>query len=150
MVTKFRVSVGKAGAATYPFDNNFANNVATQVKHLEENYAAWVEHMKIQAGDILYGALQPTFEISQERVPYLTGALHDSGYLDVGQEGYKTVVHIGYAEDGDPEYAAFVHEDPIAYHKPPTSYKFLQGPLEEDSENIKRRIEQGFLFASGT
>jgi hypothetical protein len=58
-------------------------------------------------------------------------------------------VEIGYAKGGDPSYAIPVHEDVEVAHEPPTSAKFLEGPINEDWGNITLRIAQGMKTMSG-
>lgn len=95
--------------------------------------------------EVMYDALEPTFELSQVRVPVDTGELKDSGYLDITHRGKNPVVEIGYGRGGAP-YAIYVHEMPH-YHKPPTTYKYLQGPLDEDYIQILNRIIAGTRVA---
>jgi hypothetical protein len=107
--------------------------------------------MTSQSGEILYDALKPTFDKSQKYVPVATGDLKASGYLQVQRQGALRayVAEIGYGRGGFPSYAIYVHETPI-FHKAPTRWKFLQAALEEDSNEIRRRITDGFKIASGT
>lgn len=95
--------------------------------------------------DVMYDALEPTFELSQKYVPVDTGELKDSGYLDITKRGKNPVVEIGYGRDGAP-YAVYVHEMPH-YHKPPTRFKYLQGALDEDYNQILNRIVRGAAAA---
>jgi len=85
-------------------------------------------------------ALRPTLELSQKYVPYATGELHDSAYVEIVEKGRSsTKVEIGYGKDGQAPYALFVHEMPH-YHTPPTRYKFLEVAIDEDSRNLLDRI----------
>lgn len=38
------------------------------------------------------------------------------------------------------EYAIYVHENPKAYHQPPTKWKFLEDPLMERAPKIARNL----------
>lgn len=150
MSEAFKPSVGKVGSPVYPWDHNFVSTVSNQMKQIQDNFNAWVSHMREQGGQVLFEALQPTWDKSQERVPVKTGALKESGYFELDRtDPTRPTVLMGYAQDDDPDYAAFVHEDPVAFHQPPTSNKFLQGPLEEDAQSIKERVELGFKKISG-
>jgi len=114
-----------------------------------ENYTAFVENIESQAGDIVMEALQPTFEKSLNLVPYDTGDLYESGYLEKVQFKGLAQVEIGYGRGGNPDYAIPVHEDLDVSHAPPTQAKYLQQPLEEDAQDIERSIEAGFRIAAG-
>lgn len=99
--------------------------------------------------DTMLGALEPTLELSQKYVPYATGELHDSAYLEVAEKGRSsTKVEIGYGKDGQAPYALIVHEVP-AYHAEPTRYKYLQTAIDEDSRAILDRIAQGIKAETG-
>jgi len=126
----------------------FESYVRKQSKGLIDNFVAWTEHMEEQAADVLMEALQPTFDKSQELVPKDTGDLQRSGYLEKGRVAGRPTVEIGYARGGVPHYAVLQHENLEFYHDPPTSAKFLERPLLEDSNNIQKRIVAGFKRAS--
>lgn len=89
--------------------------------------------------EVMIEALEPTFQKTQERVPVKTGKLKRSGYLKATGTGKTPRVEMGYGYGGLPPYASIVHEIPYA-HTPPTSWKYLQGPILEDKETIFRRI----------
>lgn len=72
--------------------------------------------------------LEKTMALSQFYCPYDTGKLHDSAYTSVYRDGRGRIVAVlGY----DTEYAVFVHENPDAYHEPPTQYKFAERAWKE-------------------
>lgn len=79
-------------------------------------------------------AMMPVFLKSQIYCPKDTGALVDSGYLEMtdrlGING-GPVVEVGYGRNGSPYYALVVHEVLTVKHKPPTRSKFLQAAYEE-------------------
>lgn len=147
MVTKFsgRVGASRVSTQTDSTHANFQQSVKSSMAGILEEYKRWIAHMNAEIADVLYDALVPTFELSQELVPVDTGALKESGYL----EKDKNAVAIGYAKGGNPDYATIVHEDPDKPHKAPTQYKFLQLPLEQDFENVKARVIQGLKDISG-
>lgn len=89
-------------------------------------------------------ALLPTYELSQIYCPKKTGALVDSGYLEVtgrlNLQGNAPVVEIGYGKNGNPPYALAVHEILSTYHKPPTRAKWLQVAMQETQGKLLGRI----------
>lgn len=104
------------------------------------NYRKFVQNVEEAVPDILYEALIPTFEKSQEYCPKDTGALRESGYLEITEFRRRPRVEIGYGLGGEPEYTAKVHENMEYKHKAPTRAKWLQIALEEDAEAIQMRI----------
>lgn len=125
-----------------------ASQLRSQLDQLEKVFKGFAVHMEDQCGPVLEEALRPTFQKSQERTPKRTGALARSGYLEVRTNGGQTQIEMGYARGGSPSYALLVHEMP-RYHKPPTTWKFLEGPINEDSAEIEQRLAEGFGYASG-
>src|SRR5690348_6237242 len=67
---------------------------------------------------ILAEVLEPTFEKSQVYCPVSSGRLKGSGYVVAEKAGNGAVAEIGYARDGDPDYAIFVHEMPYDHAEP--------------------------------
>jgi hypothetical protein len=106
------------------------------------NYRKFVQTVEESMPDVLYEALVPTFGKSQEYCPIDTGALRESGYLEITEFRRRPRVEIGYGVGGDPDYAAKVHENMEYRHKAPTRAKWLQVALEEDEEAIQMRIIQ--------
>ncbi len=96
----------------------------------------------------LMAALEPTFEISQGRVPVKTGELKESGYLEQVPFRNGVRVEMGYGRNNVPDYAVLVHEGPQA-HAPPTSNKYLQGPIDEDYYNIIQRVTDRLKARTG-
>lgn len=139
----FKASIGSKRGHAYN-----AADLRRQLDNLTKNFKALKGHMEEQAVDILYDALKPTFDLSQKYVPVDTGKLKDSGYLVVEKTSNGVQAAMGYAYRGNPHYALYVHEIP-RYHAAPTSWKWLQRALEEDSGNIEKRVKQGFMIAGG-
>lgn len=155
MVKKFAPPIkASIGRARIPFtdtspQSSFERAVRGQMQNILKNYTAWVNHMEGVSPEVLKTALVPTFEKSQVYVPKDTRALRNSGYLETRQFRGRTVVEIGYARGGTPNYAAKVHEDLEAYHEGPTQAQFLLRPLLEDEKDIQDRIFLGYMEASG-
>ena len=80
----------------------------------------------LEAGEFL-------LEKSQEIVPVDTGALRDSGFVDVRGSGFGSEVVVGYTK----EYAIYVHEDLRARHAFGTSAKYLERPMRQYAAKIQ-------------
>lgn len=151
MVVPFKANVGlsRISSKTDSTQANFTQSVRQSMAGIIAEYRRWIEHMNVQSADVLVEALTPTFELSQELVPVATGALKESGYVEKRTIGGVSSVEIGYARGGNPDYAVIVHEDPDMQHKPPTQFKYLQVPIEQDFDNVKERVIAGLKAISG-
>lgn len=96
-----------------------------------ERYNELISHFEQATPEILENALQPAFDRSQEYVPRDTGALAESGVLEVDDSDparAEATITYGNAETW---YAALVHELTNLNHEYPTRSKYLQAALEE-------------------
>lgn len=108
-------------------------------------YNRLIRYLENATPEILVEALEPTYRKSQEYCPKDTGALKDSGYLEIVEHrNGKITVEMGYGFRGQPEYAARVHENLEWRHKRPTRAKWLQVALEEDEQAIRGRIIRAY------
>ncbi len=73
---------------------------------------------------------------AREIVPYDTGRLHDSGFVEMEGEGLDLEAAVGF----EAPYAIFVHENPDAYHVPPTQWKYLEVPWNRRRRGIVAAI----------
>ena len=119
-----------------------------------KNLVRVVEGFKNASPSILVEVLRPTLALSQTRVPFDTGALHASAYLETRQFRSNTIAEMGYGRENPPgfkdaqgrdrkprEYAAEVHENPMGYRfHPPGRPKFLETAVMEDSVNYLSRL----------
>lgn len=98
----------------------------------------------VAAVDVMAAALEPTMRLSRYYCPKDTTTLVKSAYLDVvrAPDGSRRV-EMGYARNGRPFYAAFVHEIAKYHHDSPTSYKYLTRALREDWGKVKERFTKG-------
>lgn len=85
-------------------------------------------------------ALEPMFDKSWLYTPVDTGALKLSGYLEAEQTPRGATAVIGYAADGNPGYAVFVHEMIGFKHEPPTRSKFLEAAMYEHLDEVLPRV----------
>lgn len=81
---------------------------------------------------------------SQEIVPYLSGALHDSGAVsDPIQIGDEVAATIGYGGDnGEVFYALDQHENDSYQHRPGQTDKFLEKPLTDWTKDGPKRVAE--------
>ncbi len=124
----------------------YASSIQAQMKNINDALTEVINDISEVTPDIIFEALEPTFELSQEYVPYKTGELHDSGFMQIEKGKTFSRVVIGYAARGRPNYAVLVHERVDIPHQAPTRSKYLLAALEEDSGNIVGRIEDAMSF----
>lgn len=108
-----------------------------QFNDVLKNFHAIIREFQTVTPEALESVLQPIFDRSQELVPVDTGALKDSGYLEIRIAGNKINAEVGYGRGGVPIYSVFVHENLEMFHEPPTQAKFLQTAIEEHLDSIR-------------
>lgn len=147
MARGFTASVGRRslrGQFSVGADATHTRDARASMKSIIGAYKRLVRGMEDITPSVLLLALEPTFEKSQEYCPKDTGALVESGYLQITQFRGKPRVEIGYGLGGVPPYAAAVHENLEWKHKAPTRAKWLQVALEEDANEIENRIAAAY------
>lgn len=85
---------------------------------------------EIKIADALEKAGEIILQKSQIYVPRETGALANSGRVEVEGQGFGARSRVLYGGDSAP-YAVYVHENLEAQHKPPTCAKFLERAARE-------------------
>lgn len=150
-VPKFKAGIGssKRQGRQYSSFVDAAQNTKRDMEEIVQKYKDFIAHMKGVGAGVLQNALYPTFILSGVYVPKDTGDLHRSGYLEARTTANGSQVEVGYAKGGFPDYAVLVHEDPVARHRSPQTYKFLERALKEDFGNVQARIFIGYQDASG-
>ena len=78
---------------------------------------------------------QRAFDRSQELVPVQTGKLKQSGFVASERTGSGAKAVVGYAKDGQPDYAIDVHEDLQVAH-PTGRSKYLQTAVNETLNSV--------------
>ena len=116
--------------------------VSTQIAGIENKLEMVINAIKGLTPDVLLEILEPVLEQSQIYCPVKTGALKNSSYLEVMQQGTGGTIsaEIGYGRGGVPHYTIFVHEDMEKFHVPPTQAKFLERAIDEILPNIQDQI----------
>ena len=69
-----------------------------------------IKKVKDVTPEAIVKAMRPIMELSQEYVPYLSGDLYNSAFLEIRSTATGPLVVFGYARNGFPHYAAIVHE----------------------------------------
>lgn len=128
----------------------YTRQMREQMRSIEGQIRSIIKDIESATPEALEAALRPTFELSQKYVPVDTGKLKRSGFLESvsGDRKIPRVV-IGYGKRGRPPYAVFVHERTDLRHKSPTRSKFLQAAVEEDIDNIRRRLLSSLTLKAG-
>ena len=107
------------GGATGGGFHELAAGLGRLVKDLKEEFDDVLDDVE----DVLWNELDRTIlQPANEIVPFDTGALHDSGYINVTRSRGRVQGMVGY----DTDYAIYVHERLDCYHKPPTRAKWLE------------------------
>lgn len=79
-------------------------------------------------------------ELAKDLTPVDTGALKNSGIVDLPViSGSDVAVKIGFGGAAS-DYAEVQHEELSYYHKPPTQAKYLEQPLQEAAEDMGFRL----------
>lgn len=94
------------------------------------------QDLREELEDAVQDELEEIKAESLEIVPVDTGKLHDSAFVGVWSDGSHIRGTVGY----DTPYALYVHENPDAYHKAPTRWKFLEEPLMKAQPRFIARI----------
>lgn len=127
-----RATYGSRAATT----RRFQASAREQMAEIIRRYRNLINRLKTVTPEAMEEALQPVYDKSQEYCPVDTGALINSGVVEITKtSGGKTVGYIKYG-DAVAWYAAIVHERMDLNHEPPTRAKFLQSALEEEFDNF--------------
>lgn len=113
------------------------------------NYKTLMAQLKSVTPDAMLSAMQPVFDKSQEYVPRKTGALAESGILEVGTDNSgRPTVKIQYGDSSAP-YAALVHEMVWLNHESPTRAKYLQSAMEEEFDSFLTSLAVDYMMVMG-
>ncbi len=146
-VAPVRIGIGPRNIRIGP--NAGPNEMKTAFKQLADDLTWYFKQLKDGLPEDLKEALEPTLNLSKEYCPVDTGKLVGSAYLETEQFRGGSRAEIGYARNGDPDYAVIVHEQVHVGHKAPTSAKFLQRAIDEDYHNILQRLSDRVKIRSG-
>lgn len=116
----------------------YVSQMNSVIRGIEDQLIGIMKMFEEDAPDVMVDALKPNLEQAKLYCPVRTGALADSGYLEVKQFRGNPRVEIGFAKGGNPRYGVYVHEMPVP-HKNGT-YKFLERAIMEDLPGIEARI----------
>jgi len=126
-------------------------------EQIKANLARYGERVKVALSSAVYMEANNIMAISKRRVPVDTGTLKSSGYVTKPQKvGAQILVELGYGGAAS-KYALYVHEIPspeegaphpeqwtpgkrTARHDPPTTWKYLEHPVNERAPQIAANI----------
>lgn len=129
---KLKVGNTKRNITGYPSESSFVRQMNDAMQVITKDMLYIIEQFEDVTPELMVEVLQPIFDESQVLVPKDTGALKDSGYLEiVSNSRGDQRVEMGYGKNGSPDYAVYVHEMVQIPHRPPTQAKFLEKPLNE-------------------
>ena len=109
--------------------------MADPFQKVMRNWNALLRDIAAANEPALKDVAQRAFNRSQELVPVQTGKLKQSGFVSSERSATGAKVAIGYAKDGDPDYAINVHEDLEVSH-PTGQSKYLQTAVNETLHNV--------------
>lgn len=113
---------------------------AAAMASVEYKLTRIINKIKDATPEALEYALEPMFDKSWTYTPVDTGELKLSGYLQAEQGPKGATAVIGYAADGKPGYAVFVHEMVGYKHEAPTRAKFLELAMYEHLDEVLPRV----------
>ena len=107
------------------------------LKEVSRNLSAAFDSIEGVTEEAIREAAEQIFHRSQVLVPVDTGALKQSGFIDVHSKPGSVEAVIGYGEGGEPPYAILVHEILDKHHDAPTGAKFLEQAGNEMARDIQ-------------
>lgn len=130
---RFRVGPGRITTGMMPHTANYTRQIRQQMKSVEDSFTRFVNTIQANTPAAIEAALQPIFKRSQVLVPKKTGALKNSGFIEVRTDlKVNPRGEVGYGRGGVPHYAAIVHENLDAQHAAPTQAKYLEQAVDEE------------------
>lgn len=146
MVARMSVKMGltKVSKPMYASEPDFVQQMNAQVKALKDDLEYIMEQFENVTPEIAKESLEPTLALAKTYTPHKTGALRDSGYVEIVGFRGQPRVEIGFAKGGNPRYAVLVHEMVEVPHAAPTRSKFLEAAVNEDVDNIIDRVADGY------
>lgn len=151
MALGVKLKVGKVSVRSpkYMSEATYVRSINQGWKAIEASLKSIINQFEDITPEIMRDALQPTFDKSQVYVPHQTGALKNSGYLEIVEFRGNPKVEIGYGRGGSPDYAVYVHEMVEIPHRAPTQAKFLERAVNEDMQDIADRLALSYKAFMG-
>jgi hypothetical protein len=84
----------------------------------------------------LKSSMEMVLEETLPITPIEYGPLRESGHVEVVGSRFNAEASVVF----DAPYAVYVHEDPDAYHEPPTQYKFLETTVRRLRSDIVKKV----------
>ena len=137
------------GMAGYSY-SGFSKSAQVSMATIIARYETLINRLRGITPTALRDAMTPVFNKSQVYVPKKTGALMDSGELNV----YPLAGDVASAEIvyGNEEawYAALIHEAVWLNHAAPTRAKYLQNAMEEEFDAFLSSVAADYGPAMGS
>ena len=125
---------------------------AKGMKGVVANFQRWADWMNLDViPEAMVEALEPTMDLSDHYAPKDTHTMVNSRYNEVRRSrGGHVRAEVGYNRHGEAPYTIFVHEMPQFFHAAPTTYKFLERAVDEDTPELLGRLAVGVKRRAGT
>lgn len=144
-LVRLNIARMQARTAKFPSEVGYRESLRSQFRELEEILTHVFEQLESASPSIIYNVLLPTFEKSQLYVPVATGAMKESGYLEITSSVRGSQrVEMGYGRGGSPWYTMYVHENLNSYHRSPTRAKWLQSAVYEDMPAMLKNLSNEY------
>lgn len=127
---------------------NLGRDLAAAIGVIADDLAWFFRKVDEATPQDMMWAMEPTLLKSREYCPKDTNELANSAYLAMEQYRGNPRAEMGYARNGQPDYAIIVHEVP-ATHAEGTFDKFLERALNEDYYSIQQRLVDGVRARMG-
>lgn len=124
-------------------------DVRAQMADVQKAFEAVINNVEEATVEAIREGLQPVYDKSQALVPVLTGALKESGFIEVEKRASGAHGVVGYARGSHPPYAAIVHERLDLHHEAPTQAKFLEAAVMEELPKFEARLVAAMSRALG-
>jgi hypothetical protein len=152
--SRLKIGIGQRTPVTgWASEPGFIAQMNKATKTLEQSLHQIFAEFDEVTTDVILDAMQPTFEKAKIYVPKKEGKLLASAYLEAEKyrqhRGTGMRVAIGFARDGDPPYALYVHEMVELQHAAPTRAKYLEAAVMEDLTDIRDRIARNYKQFAG-
>lgn len=128
------------------------NQARTGMGTVLANFQKWADWMNLEVvPEAMAEALEGTMDLSDHYAPKDTHTMVNSRYIKVKKSrGGNARAEVGYNRYGEAPYTIFVHEMPQFYHEPPTTYKFLERAIDEDTPELLGRLASNLKARAGT
>ena len=130
------------------FGKSYQQETRASMASVIKQYSDFIKALEGVTPGVVEAMLKPTLAKAKYYTPVDTGALVESGRLEVKMlSGGKVRGEIKFGGGPQLHYAPIVHESTWLRHKSPTRSKFLQAAMEEDYGDFLARGVAEYLKA---